>query len=84
MGGHGIGINEGTELGFPDGKIVGTSLGDMDRLELGINEGNELGLWYVRVLCTTLGTYDGDAVGYLFCSTDGTADVKFEGLVLDE
>ena len=82
MGGHGIGINEGTELGFPDGKIVGTSLGDMDRLELGINEGTEIGLWDGISLGTKSGTYDGDEGGSLYLSTDGNTDGKFEGLVL--
>ena len=54
-----------TELGFSDGKIIGTALGDMDGLEISINEVTELGLWNGRVLGTTLGTYDGSAVGSL-------------------
>ena len=50
--------NEGTELGFCDGKVLGTTLVDMDRF--------------------SQGTYDGIDLG----STDGTANRKFEVLLL--
>ena len=37
-----IGTNEGIELGFWDGKVLGTTLGELDKLSLGKYEGIQL------------------------------------------
>ena len=61
---------------------LGLALGDLDGLELGMNEVNELGFSDGKGIGSTLVTYDGAEVVSLYGSTDGTADIMFDGLLL--
>ena len=55
-------------------------------IDLGNNEGTEIGFWYGKVLVTTLGAMDRFSMGTYYGtelgSTDGTADGRFEVLLL--